>query len=122
MSDSRRFTAVLALALLWSAWLALDAKAQVPDPTQPASAPGAQGETLGPAADTVVPGAARLTAIVISRERRVAVVDGRAVRVGDSVGTARVIDIEPLGVKLLGPEGEIVLSIAAPPVKGKKQP
>jgi hypothetical protein len=50
----------------------------------------------------------------------VAVIDGVPVRVGDEVGAARVIEIEPLSVRLRGPDGEIVLSIAGAPVKGRK--
>jgi hypothetical protein len=50
----------------------------------------------------------------------VAVIDGVPVRVGDEVGGSRVIEIEPLSVRLRGPDGEVVLSIAGPPVKEKK--
>jgi hypothetical protein len=71
-------------------------------------------------AQPVAPGSGRLTAIVVSPTRRVAVIDGVPVRVGDEVGAARVIEIEPLSVRLRGPDGEIVLSIAGAPVKGRK--
>jgi hypothetical protein len=52
----------------------------------------------------------------------VAVIDGVPVRVGDEIGGARVIAIEPLRVRLSGPDGEIVLSIAGSPVKEKRKP
>ena len=110
-------------ALAFALAFALDAYAQVPDPTRPPSAAeqasdAQTGSDVGP----VTPGPGLLTAIVVSPSRRVAVIDGVAVRVGDEVGTARVISIEPLSVRLRGPEGDVVLSIAGPPVKGKKEP
>lgn len=98
---------------------ALPAAPQVPDPTQPPSS-GALEDIPLPGTDAVAPGPGRLTAIVVSPTRRVAVIDGTPVRVGDEVGGARVIEIEPLSVRLRGPEGEVVLSIAGAPVKGKK--
>jgi MSHA biogenesis protein MshK len=109
------------VALLCAASPWLDAAAQVPDPTQPPSSRALEDiPSAGPDAIALAP--QRLTAIVVSPTRRVAVIDGVPVRVGDPVGTARVIEIEPLSVKLRGPEGEVVLSIAGPPLKGKKQP
>jgi hypothetical protein len=107
-------------ALLCAAW-PLGAAPQVPDPTQPPSS-GALESAPGLDAAPVVPGQSRLSAIVVSPTRRVAVIDGVPVRVGDEVsGGARVIEIEPLSVRLRGPDGEVVLSIAGPPVKEKKR-
>ncbi len=117
----RRALRTLCAALLCATWPLLDAAAQVPDPTQPPSS-GALENVPVPGSDAVSPGAGRLTAIVVSPTRRVAVIDGVPVRVGDAVGLARVIEIQLLSVKLRGPEGEVVLSIAGPPLKGKKQP
>ena len=116
----RRGLRVGCVALLCAAWLALDAAAQVPDPTQPPSSSVLEN---GPPTDAEqgVPGQGRLTAIVVSPTRRVAVIDGVPVRVGDEVGTARVIEIGPLSVRLRGSDGQdVVLSIAGPPVKGNK--
>jgi len=43
--------------------------------------------------------------ILYSSDRRAAVVDGRIVRIGDMVGTSRVVDILPKAVILDSPEG-----------------
>jgi hypothetical protein len=117
---SRHALALACGAFLCAAWLPLAVAAQVADPTQPPSTGSvAEGPTLDPGA-VAAPGAGRLTAIVVSPSRRLAVIDGIPVRVGDEVGATRVIEIEPLSVRLRGPDGEVVLSIAGPPVKGKK--
>ena len=121
-SWGRRALRLTGVALLCAAWPALDAAADVGDPTQPPSS-GALESGAGTDAAALAPGGpGRLTAIVVSPTRRVAVIDGVPVRVGDEVGLARVIEIEPLSVRLRGPDGEVVLSIAGPPLKGKKQP
>jgi hypothetical protein len=121
VSSARRIAAGLAgLALAASAGLALIAAAEVPDPTRPPAIGDAASEALSPDAELVPTGPGQLTAIVISPTRRIAVIDGVAVRVGDEVGAARVIAIEPLSVTLRGPDGDVVLTIAGPPVKGKK--
>jgi hypothetical protein len=121
VSSARRIAAgVAGLALVASAALALVAAADIPDPTRPPAISDAPSEGLAPDAELVPTGPGQLTAIVISPTRRIAVIDGVAVRVGDEVGAARVIEIEPLSVKLRGPDGDVVLTIAGPPVKGKK--
>ena len=110
--------AALLCGLLCAGWAPL-AAADVPDPTEPPSSGAIEGGAA-PDAVSIAPGPGRLTAVVISPARRVAVIDGIPVRVGDEVGAARVIEIEPLSVRLRGPDGEVVLSIAGPPVKEKK--
>jgi MSHA biogenesis protein MshK len=116
--SSRTFRNAAPLAAVAACVLCAHAVAQVADPTRPPDAlPAAEGES-----ETEAPAARRLTAIVISATRRVAVIDGHTVRVGDAVGAARVVSIEPLEVRLHAPEGEVVLSIAGPPVKDEIAP
>ncbi len=64
----------------------------VGDPTRPWMGAAA------PKVETV--DAFRVTAIVISGSRRVAVINGRSVTRGDALGDARVIDIQPSQVRL----------------------
>jgi MSHA biogenesis protein MshK len=86
---------VLTGALLCSATLAW-AQA-VPDPTRPPA------QMLRPAANGAAPGAPQLQSILVGRApggRRVAVIDGNTVRVGDVVGGARVVGITQAQVVL----------------------
>jgi MSHA biogenesis protein MshK len=117
-SQQTRAWVLALLAGMVASELGAQGAGQIPDPTRPPDALPESVETSeAPAA-----GARRLTAIVISPTRRVAVVDGVTVRVGDAVGHARVSAIEPLEVRLSGADGEVVLSIAGPPVKAEVTP
>lgn len=51
----------------------------------------------------------QLTAILISPIRRVAVINDVSVQVGDIIGNAKVVSIEPNTVQLEGPVGRIKL-------------
>lgn len=86
----------VALSLLLAASCAsLAAHAQrLGDPMRPPAATAADaGETRGEAA-------ARLQSVLISRGRKVAVIDGRSVRLGERVGDATVVAISPSEVTL----------------------
>ncbi len=65
------------------------------DPTRP---PGA-GDALG-AGDAALPAASRLQSVLISRARRVAVIDGKTVAIGDKVGDATLVAIAETQVTL----------------------
>ena len=88
--------------------------APILDPTRPPDALPIEAPTI----DGSEPARAqRLTAILISKTSRRAVIDGVSVTVGDRVGRARVAAIEPVRVRLVGDEGEIVLTLPGVPVK-----
>lgn len=75
--------------------LAWTASAQgLTDPTRPPSA--------GPGAAEAEPqaGGPRLQSILLSSERKIAVIDGRSLRVGDRVGDATLVQISEGGVLL----------------------
>ena len=81
------------------------------DPTRP------PGLRVNPPAAGAVAKAPRLTSIVISPTHRHAVIDGNFVRVGDRVGTARVVDIELQGVHLQGSGDAFTLRLTKHRVK-----
>lgn len=65
------------------------AAAELPDPTRPPLSSGAVVHRKGP------PRKWQLTSLLISPERKVAVINGQVVRVGDSINGARLVSIEP---------------------------
>jgi MSHA biogenesis protein MshK len=84
---------LIALGLLFAA---SSAGAQtLADPTRP---PAAANESSSDPSQQA--GASRLQSILISSRRRVAVIDGRAVRIGERVGDALVVAIAPSEVTL----------------------
>lgn len=88
--------------------LALGARAGVdlPDPTRPEIAAAAPAE-----ADAAI-SRFELRAVLIGSSRRVAVINGHAVGVGDSVNGAQVLSIEAGRVRIRTPEGERELGLA----------
>ena len=91
----------LAVLLLGAVARAGDA---VPDPTRP--------EGAGAAAPAETTGRLELRAVLIGSLRRVAVINGRAVGVGDRVDGAEVLAIEPGQVRIRAADGERELSLA----------
>jgi hypothetical protein len=86
--------------------------AELVDPTQPpAFRPSAPGAGEGEARPN------RLTSIFVSPTRRVAVIDGSRVRVGDRIAESRVVAIELTAVRLEGPEGIFELALYPTPIK-----
>ena len=64
------------------------------------------------AAAPVAPEAELVVATILhSADRRVAMVNGRIVRVGDSIGSAKVVDILPDAVVVDSPRGRRLLSV-----------
>lgn len=100
---------VLAFALGLSASLATlvlpAAAGELADPTRPPEA------RLHPV-DRADPGGPRLSAIYLSAEHSAALVDGRRVVPGDSVGGRRVEQIQRDRVVLNGTEGRLELRLA----------
>jgi MSHA biogenesis protein MshK len=79
---------------------------ELPDPTRPELALPASSER-GPAAAGF-----ELRAVLIGSARRVAVINGRPVEVGDWIEGAEVLSIEAGRVRLRTPEGERDLGLA----------
>lgn len=76
------------------------------DPTRPPNAAGAPVDVSGSAASSPV-----LQSILLSPNRRLALIDGRTVQVGDRVGDARVVAIDVDSVKLRGGGGVTVMKL-----------
>jgi hypothetical protein len=97
-------SAALALAGLV---LAGSARAsELPDPTRPEIAVPASSERAAAASRF------ELRAVLIGRGRRVAVINGKPVEVGDRIDGAEVLAIGTGGVRLRTPEGERDLDLA----------
>jgi MSHA biogenesis protein MshK len=79
----------------------------LPDPTRPPAAmlPAATG------APAVAEDALRLQSVIISEGRRGAIIGGEYVALGGRVGDARLTRVEPSGVVLRGPGGEVALPL-----------
>jgi MSHA biogenesis protein MshK len=100
---------VAALALLGagSAGSARAQDAMLPDPTRP---PTALRPSAAEAPDAVVEGPL-LQSVIISEGRRGAIISGQYVALGGRVGDARLARVEPSGVVLRGPAGELSLPL-----------
>ncbi|NNL68239.1 MAG: hypothetical protein HKP30_18465 [Myxococcales bacterium] len=110
--SSDRFPLAWAVALLGAlvpVALAVPAAA-LEDPTQPP-------RTSSHAGAEAPVSALALTAILGHGADRVAVIDGRRLRVGDGVGDATVARIERTLVELSGPDGPTTLTLFGPSVK-----
>lgn len=104
----RRQVTVLIFAGLLAVLMPADRgnAASLPDPTRPPQrfiAPVASG--------SVEPKSWQLGSILIAPQRRVAVINGRPLSVGDRVGGAKVIGIEPDRVRLRQGSKEFVLNL-----------
>lgn len=85
------------------------------DPMRPPATPGpASAEAAADSAKA----AARLQSVLISPRRRVAVIDGRVVRLGERIGDAKLVAISESHVVLQGPAGREILRLN--PVVEKK--
>lgn len=87
---ARRLTLLLAPALLAAAGASA---APFADPTRP---PGAAEATGGAAAQSGL----RLESVLLSPQRKLAVISGQEVRLGGRLGEARVVRITPTGVAI----------------------
>lgn len=84
------------LMLVLSATLSAGASANLPDPTRPVTAAQLAGTA------STVPGAETLTlqSVLIAGDRQLAIINGRRVQVGDTIGRSRVIHIDAGEVQL----------------------
>ncbi len=107
------FTVILLILISLSSSSVLAATLQ--DPTQPADA------TVAP----IISGQAglALTSILISPQRRIAIINGQVVKAGDMIADMKIIQIERNQVRLQGEEGEITLQLISQEIKRAiKQP
>lgn len=82
------------------------AASELPDPTRPPAIPAA-----GPGDADAQATIAELQSVLISPQRRIAIVNGRAVQVGDRVGEAKVVKISENEVVLRNGQDTRVLKI-----------
>lgn len=101
------------MALIFGLSTAQLAHAELGDPTRP---PDFDAGSFGMLTSEGVL-SIEVTSILIAPERQIAVVNGSAVAVGDSIAGARVLEILPHAVWLETDEGDIEVRISASPVK-----
>jgi hypothetical protein len=104
---SRGLLVLLALGYIGSA---MPAEPRLKDPMRPYSPPPAGAGA--PANDGY-----RLTTIVHSADRHVAVINGKALRVGDQIGAAQVVAIEAWQVRLMQGDKSILISLSRSKVR-----
>lgn len=90
-----------------------NAYAELRDPTRP---PDFISKKLGKGVATWA-----LTSILISKDRRIAVVNGQVVHEGDEIASETVISIQPNTVQLTGPGGKITLFLLDKTVKRESE-
>jgi len=103
---SRAFVGSLLLLLCWQS-----VYAELHDPTRPAKYVDNQ---LAGAMDTST---LELGLTLVSPDRRVVVIDGLSLQVGDKIGSEHIVAIESNCVRLAGPSGNITLFLLDKPVK-----
>lgn len=94
----------LVAAALFTAHAAAE---ELPDPTRPPAgivAPAAAGGAAAPAS-------AGLQSIIISKNRRAAIIDGETVELGGKHGDAKLIEVNEGGVILQGAQGRRVMTL-----------
>lgn len=96
------------------------AQAGLPDPTRPPAASADEAARTGPAADGRP--VHRLQSVLISPERKLAVIDGRTVLLGGRIDDATVVAITETGVTLRRGERTEVLPLNAGVQKKEVQP
>jgi MSHA biogenesis protein MshK len=99
---------------------AVAAQGALPDPTRPPAASVDEGTRTGPARDTR-PGH-RVQSVLISPERKLAVIDGRTVLLGGRIDDATVVAITETGVTLRRGEQTEMLPLNAGVQKKGLQP
>ncbi len=99
----RMLAAVLVVGVLTGA----SSQAELADPTRPARARRQPSSSIEAAEGALI-----LHSVMLSKHRSVAVINRRRVRMGDWAFGARVVEISLAGVRLRGPNGEILLTLA----------
>jgi hypothetical protein len=99
------FRAALFAALLASSAVAAEDELPVRDPMRPFGRDGAGGVAAAPAPRFT------LTGVVISPSRRVAILNGRPYKQGDSVDGAEILAVETHAVRLKDGGNELVIPL-----------
>ena len=99
----RALAAALAVGVLTGA----SGQAELADPTRPARARRQPSSSIEAAEGALI-----LHSVMLSKHRRVAVINRRRFRTGDWAFGARVVEISLAGVRLRGPNGEVLLTLA----------
>lgn len=76
------------------------ARAELRDPTQPPD--------FISSGDTIVT-TWRLDAIIISENRRIAIINGQSLKIGEKISGNQLVDVQPYSVQLEGADGKITL-------------
>lgn len=104
----------IAAALMLGMLIGSAGDAELPDPTRPARSQRQPTSTTRSSENGLT-----LSAVMLSGQRRVAIINGRSVQPGDRVFGARVVEISLSGVRLRRPDGEILLTLTR---TGMKRP
>lgn len=96
------------IVLLLSICLLNRAYGELRDPTRPADYSQKAGG---------VTEALHLDAVLISADRKIAVINGQNLGMGEQVGGNYIVDIQPNAVQLEGPSGRMELLLFGKPVK-----
>lgn len=97
---------LLLLSLPWSH----NSYAALRDPTRPAT-------MLQKKVGNVTQETLRLDAVLISPDRKIAVINGQYLSMGDEIVGNHVVDIQAETVQLDGPSGRIILLLFGKPIK-----
>ena len=103
---------VFCLLIAGAASSAAAAQAALPDPTRPPAAASAE-DRVTPAGREGAKSAPRVQSVLISSERKIAVIDGRTVALGGRIDGALVVAITETGVTLRRGEHTEVLPLHA---------
>lgn len=107
LGDCQRRRAIVPMALITLCGFAASVQGEsLPDPTEPPSS-----LNVSPSALKVAPAEPVLQAIQNERGRFYAMIDGRALRVGDQLGAAKVVKISPNEVELRDDRGNKTLKL-----------
>lgn len=94
ITSVRRLT--MSFTLLLATAVIVNTHASLPDPTRPLTATPSSGNSSNATADETL----TLHSVLIAGERRLAIINGRRVQVGDTIGRSRVVRIEAGEVQL----------------------
>jgi hypothetical protein len=103
------FRAPLSALLALTATVAAGAEPPLRDPMQPYRAVAGSEDPTGAPAPRF-----RLTAVLISSERRVAIVNGKPYRPGALVDGAEIVEIEPRSIRLRDGDAELIVHLGSP--------
>lgn len=119
MFNRRRWTIPIAALFLFGMGACLPAIASgpLPDPTRPVVFPGTGAER-----GDAQPAKWSLTSVLIAPGRRVAVINGQVVQVGEKVNGARLVSVDPGSALLYCAGQKIQLKLISGSVKQSTEP